>query len=137
MQEKKVIPNYNIRTLYKGLSAPLVGVGIEKGIVFGVYEMSIKHTQKLCKNICDDKQTILLASNALSGGLSVMCASFIVTPFERIKILSALFTAFISFSENISLYFTIKPLKLIAVYGFKFIESDFYTNIIYYSHFQV
>ena len=87
MQEKKVIPNYNIRTLYKGLSAPLVGVGFEKAIVFGVYEMSIKHTQNLCKNICDDKQTILLASNALSGGLSGMCASFIVTPFERIKIL--------------------------------------------------
>lgn len=87
IQENKVIPNYKLRTLYRGLSAPLLGVGFEKAVVFGVYESSIKYTHKLCKNIWDDNLYTLLVSNALSGGLSGMCASFIVTPFERVKIL--------------------------------------------------
>ena len=54
-----------------GLSAPLIGVGLEKAIVFGTYETSIKYTN----------------SNVISGALSGLTASFIVTPFERIKIL--------------------------------------------------
>lgn len=63
--------NYNIKKLYKGLSAPLLGVGLEKSVVFGIYESTKPHTQ----------------SDVISGGLSGMVASFIVTPFERIKIL--------------------------------------------------
>jgi hypothetical protein len=87
IQENKVMPNYKLRTFYRGLSAPLLGVGFEKAVVFGVYESSIKYTSTWCKNVCGDNEYALVASNALSGGLSGMCASFIVTPFERVKIL--------------------------------------------------
>jgi solute carrier family 25 carnitine/acylcarnitine transporter 20/29 len=87
IQENKIMPDYKLRTLYRGLSAPLLGVGFEKAVVFGVYESSIMHTSKWCKNIYGDNMYAFVASNAMSGGLSGMCASFIVTPFERFKIL--------------------------------------------------
>lgn len=70
IQESKPI-QMNIKNLYKGISAPLVGVGLEKTVVFGVFETTKPYTQ----------------SDVISGGLSGMLASFIVTPFERIKIL--------------------------------------------------
>ena len=70
IQEKKII-QYNFKSLYKGISAPLVGVGFEKAIVFGVFESTRKYT----------------GSDIISGALSGLSASLIVTPFERIKIL--------------------------------------------------
>lgn len=70
IQESKKI-NYNFKNLYKGLTAPLIGVGLEKTVVFGVFETTKPYTN----------------SDVISGGLSGMLASFIVTPFERIKIL--------------------------------------------------
>jgi hypothetical protein len=70
IQESKKI-NYNFKNLYRGLGAPLVGVGLEKTVVFGVFETTKPYTN----------------SDVISGGLSGMLASFIVTPFERIKIL--------------------------------------------------
>ena len=69
--QKKQIVNYNVRNLYKGVAAPLFGVGLEKAIVFGTYETSKKYTN----------------SDFISGGLAGLTASFVVTPFERIKIL--------------------------------------------------
>jgi len=69
--QKKQIVNYNIKNLYKGVAAPLFGVGLEKAIVFGTYETSKKYTN----------------SDFISGGLAGLTASFVVTPFERIKIL--------------------------------------------------
>lgn len=69
--QKKQIVNYNIRNLYKGVAAPLFGVGLEKAFVFGTYETSKKYTN----------------SDFISGGLAGLTASFVVTPFERIKIL--------------------------------------------------
>jgi solute carrier family 25 carnitine/acylcarnitine transporter 20/29 len=59
------------KNLYRGIIPPLIGVGLEKAIVFGVYESTIKHTQ----------------SHIISGGLSGLSASLVVTPFERLKIL--------------------------------------------------
>ena len=70
IQESKPI-NYNLKSLYKGLSAPLLGVGLEKSLVFGVFETTRPVTQ----------------SDVMSGALSGLTASFVVTPFERIKIL--------------------------------------------------
>ena len=70
IQEKKPI-KYNFKFLYRGLSAPLIGVGLEKSIVFGVFETTRKYT----------------GSDVISGALSGTSASLIVTPFERIKIL--------------------------------------------------
>ena len=57
---------------YKGMSAPLLGVGLEKAIVFGTYNYMIAKTDN---NI------------PLSGAISGLVASFIVTPYERFKIL--------------------------------------------------
>jgi solute carrier family 25 carnitine/acylcarnitine transporter 20/29 len=61
----------NLRHLYRGIGAPLLGIGLEKAIVFGTYDTMYSHTQ----------------SHAISGALSGLSASFIVTPYERIKIL--------------------------------------------------
>jgi solute carrier family 25 carnitine/acylcarnitine transporter 20/29 len=56
---------------YKGISAPLIGVGIEKAIVFGTYNYMFSKTENI----------------PLSGALSGLAASLIVTPYERLKIL--------------------------------------------------
>ena len=69
-QEGKKI-KYNFKSLYKGVLPPLIGVGLEKSIVFGTYETSKPYTN----------------SDFLSGGLSGLSASIIVTPFERVKII--------------------------------------------------
>jgi Mitochondrial carrier protein len=60
-----------IHQLYRGLLPPLLGVGLEKSIVFGVYETTRPYTK----------------NDILSGALAGSCASFVVTPFERLKIL--------------------------------------------------
>jgi len=70
IQEGKKI-NYNLRSLYRGVFPPLLGVGLEKAIVFGTFENSKHFTN----------------SDAISGAISGFTASFIVTPFERIKII--------------------------------------------------
>jgi solute carrier family 25 carnitine/acylcarnitine transporter 20/29 len=64
--------SFTIRNLYKGINAPLIGVGFEKAIVFGTYNF-------LNKNM---NLPIYLA-----GAGSGLAASLIVTPYERIKIL--------------------------------------------------
>ncbi len=56
---------------YKGISAPLIGVGIEKAIVFGTYNYMFSKTDNI----------------PLSGSVSGLVASLVVTPYERIKIL--------------------------------------------------
>jgi len=61
----------NPRVLYRGIFPPLIGVGFEKAVVFGVYHNSIQKTE----------------SPALSGAAAGLAASVVVTPFERIKIL--------------------------------------------------
>jgi len=63
---------FNPKNLYKGITAPLLGVGFEKAIVFGTYNFLNK----------DMKLSI-----PLSGAGAGLFASLIVTPYERIKIL--------------------------------------------------
>jgi solute carrier family 25 carnitine/acylcarnitine transporter 20/29 len=70
IQEGKKI-YFNIRFLYRGVTAPLIGVGLEKAIVFGTFENTKYFTN----------------SDAISGAISGLTASLIVTPFERIKII--------------------------------------------------
>jgi solute carrier family 25 carnitine/acylcarnitine transporter 20/29 len=62
--------NYNIRNLYRGILSPLIGVGIEKAIVFGTYNYFRKDY-----NI------------PISGGIAGLAAAIIVSPYERIKIM--------------------------------------------------
>ena len=63
--------NFNLRSLYRGLKAPLIGISLEKAIVFGTYALAYNN----------------LGNHGLSGALAGFTASFIVTPYERIKIL--------------------------------------------------
>jgi solute carrier family 25 carnitine/acylcarnitine transporter 20/29 len=64
--------NYNFLNLYKGITPPLIGVGLEKAIVFGTYQ----YLRKLDFNV------------PLSGAMSGFVATFVVTPYERLKILN-------------------------------------------------
>lgn len=62
---------YNIKSLYKGIIPPLFGVGLEKALVFGSYELSQKYF-----------------NNTFTSGLCAgLTASLVVTPYERLKIL--------------------------------------------------
>lgn len=60
-----------VSNLYKGIMSPLVGVGLEKALVFGTYNY--------IKNISNN--------TPLSGAVSGLVASMIVSPYERIKIM--------------------------------------------------
>ena len=62
---------YKPSNLYRGIISPMLGVGLEKSIVFGTY------------NYCRNKNINIPASGAISG----LFASLIVSPYERIKIL--------------------------------------------------
>lgn len=64
------LSHFTLRTLYKGLSAPLIGVGIEKAIVFGTYNYVFSNT----------------ANIPLSGAVAGFTAAVVVSPYERIKI---------------------------------------------------
>jgi solute carrier family 25 carnitine/acylcarnitine transporter 20/29 len=63
--------NPTFKNLYRGISSPLIGVGIEKAIVFGTY------------NYCKNNNINIPLSGAISG----LTASIIVSPYERIKIM--------------------------------------------------
>jgi solute carrier family 25 carnitine/acylcarnitine transporter 20/29 len=76
IQENKQIPK-SIKQLYRGVTAPIIGVGFEKSVVFGTY-----HFAKLNLGI---KNEIL--NTFTCGAISGLSASIVVTPFERVKIL--------------------------------------------------
>jgi hypothetical protein len=71
---------WRFRSLYNGLKTPLIGIGIEKAIVFGTYY----NTKKVIETTGIRNQYLL---DCISGGFSGFMASFIVTPVERIKII--------------------------------------------------
>ena len=82
IQKHGVINRQQLNTvakLYRGIWSPLLGVGFEKAIVFGMYEK----TQGIFVN---PNRSIPLV-NAISGAVAGISASFLVTPYERIKIL--------------------------------------------------
>ena len=98
---KKTI--FNLRNLYKGIKAPLIGIGLEKALVFGTYDLFYNKTN----------------SYALSGAVSGFTASFIVTPYERVKILMQSNQNVVkqsSFKSNIS-------------YMFKGLTATFYREV--------
>jgi solute carrier family 25 carnitine/acylcarnitine transporter 20/29 len=64
--------NLTFKNLYRGITSPLIGVGIEKAIVFGTY------------NYCKNNMNYNIP---LSGAISGLTASLIVSPYERIKIM--------------------------------------------------
>ena len=62
---------YSFLNLYKGITPPLIGVGLEKALVFGTYQLLRKNNYNI----------------PTSGAISGFIATFIVTPYERLKIL--------------------------------------------------
>jgi solute carrier family 25 carnitine/acylcarnitine transporter 20/29 len=72
-------PPRSFRALYRGLIPPLLGVGLEKSLVFGTYN-SIK--EPLINRGYGTNTSCLIA-----GAIAGFNASFIVTPAERLKIL--------------------------------------------------
>jgi solute carrier family 25 carnitine/acylcarnitine transporter 20/29 len=69
---------WGIRSLYKGVTPPLIGMGLEKAIVFGVYQNTYKKLQT-------DSSELL--KRALAGATAGFACSFVVTPVDRLKIL--------------------------------------------------
>lgn len=63
-------PTLNLFKLYRGVTPPLIGVGVEKAVVFGTYNRSLEYTN----------------SHIISGGFAGLLASFWVTPIEKLKI---------------------------------------------------
>jgi solute carrier family 25 carnitine/acylcarnitine transporter 20/29 len=62
---------YSFLNLYRGIIPPLIGVGFEKALVFGTYQ----YLRKQEINV------------PISGAISGFVATFVVTPYERLKIL--------------------------------------------------
>ena len=75
-------PHYSIRSLYKGIVAPLIGIGMEKAVVFGSYHFLHEQLSKFSlfhrhKNM----------NNFVSGVGSGVVSTAVVTPVEYFKIL--------------------------------------------------
>jgi hypothetical protein len=84
--------------LYRGMTFPLFGMGMEKAIVFGVQENFYK------LKIISDHYTNIFASGVVSG----LCCGLVVTPIEKFKILMqnnhSYHTAYKSIFNNRTLY---------------------------------
>ena len=114
------IVKYGLKNLYKGLIPPLIGTSVEKSIVFGTYN-NLKNKYELPIYIC--------------GGISGFIACFIITPYERIKILQ-------QNSINLTKQITIKSLYSgfsmcvlrdslgFAIYfsNYEYLKQKLYTN---------
>jgi hypothetical protein len=82
----------NFKSLMTGIRAPLIGVGFEKAIVFGTYNLVNNYlTRNAAVNSYVGDNNALKKPNslhtAISGAVAGFSASLIVTPYERIKIL--------------------------------------------------
>jgi solute carrier family 25 carnitine/acylcarnitine transporter 20/29 len=112
---------FNLKNLYKGITSPLIGVGIEKAIVFGTY------------NYCKNNNLNIPTSGAISG----LTASLIVSPYERIKIMKQTNQS-VAFKQIISPSFLFKGLSAtftrevpgFAIYfsTYEYLKNHFYTQ---------
>ena len=73
-----------IKNIYKGLIYPLIGTSIEKSIVFGCYATLNKYQHYVPQNKCEPN----ISQIAINGAITGFISSFIVTPYERLKILA-------------------------------------------------
>ena len=73
--------NYSLKNLYRGIMSPLIGVGLEKALVFGTYNYCI-NSNCINNNHINSNYKI-----PISGAISGLVASLIVSPYERIKIM--------------------------------------------------
>ena len=124
MQTNKNMSTFQFKpvNLYRGIASPLLGVGLEKSLVFGTY------------NYCHNKQNINIP---LSGAISGFIASLIVSPYERIKILRQNQTHF-NFNQCTKPSFLFKGLSAtftrevpgFAIYfsTYEYLKNKFYTS---------
>ena len=70
---KLFIHHYGLKGLFNGITFPMIGIGLEKMIVFGTFY----NLDKLQ----------LTNNNLINGSIAGLSASIIVTPLEKIKIL--------------------------------------------------
>jgi len=70
-KQSSMKPTYSLRSLYRGILTPIIGIGIEKAIVFGTYDLINK---KICNNF-------------LSGVGAGFSSTIVVTPVEYFKII--------------------------------------------------
>lgn len=95
-----------IKSLYRGILPPLIGVGIEKSIVFGTYHSSYYWLKGNPYYKFSDNGSI-----AIAGGFAGFCTSFVVTPVDRLKIIAQT-------NENFKLNnFDFKNLRTIQSFG--------------------
>ena len=73
------IPQYTFKNLYRGILPPLFGIGLEKAVVFGTYNM--------IKNKLEDEKYGTLAIDGISGLGAGLSSTIVVTPVEYFKIL--------------------------------------------------
>ena len=119
IQNNIKVSKYNIKILYKGLIPPLFGTCVEKSIVFGTYNYLKKYNS--------DNITI-------NGFISGFVASFIITPYERLKIIKQ---NSVSIKYNIkSLYsgFTMCLLRDSPGFAIYFTNYEYWKNKLYTSN---
>lgn len=113
-QENIKIKKYTISQLYKGIRAPIIGIGLEKAIVFGTYNTIYKQ----CNN------------HTISGAISGLAASFIVTPYERIKILLQTNNKTVGhFNNNVSGFTCFASETKYIKYLFQGLSATFYREV--------
>jgi solute carrier family 25 carnitine/acylcarnitine transporter 20/29 len=83
VQDGKKI-SFNPRFLYRGIIPPFLGMGLEKAIVFGTYH----NVSEKLKTIGLDSESHDHMDRILAGSIAGFVSSFVVTPIERLKILS-------------------------------------------------
>tara|TARA_Y100000590_G_scaffold438452_1_gene561277 strand:+ start:7289 stop:8020 length:732 start_codon:yes stop_codon:yes gene_type:complete len=78
-------PKYDVRSLYKGILSPFIGIGLEKAIVFGTYDVTMKLLQSNASNRVNEnkKNSLFHFISGVSAGLS---STIVVTPVEYFKI---------------------------------------------------
>lgn len=69
---KNLFHNGGLKRFYKGITPPLIGVSLEKSLVFGTYNSVIKYTNN---------------NHFLSGIISGLVCTSVVTPIEKLKII--------------------------------------------------
>lgn len=123
LQTHKTLTTFQYKSahLYRGIMSPLIGVGLEKSLVFGTY------------NFCRNNKLNIPISGAISGFI----ASLIVSPYERIKILRQNQTAFKLLDctkpsflfKGLSATFT-REVPGFAIYfsTYEFLKNKFYTS---------
>ena len=96
---KSIYNTHGIKGFYKGIKPPIVGIGIEKCIVFGTYT-----NVKNMNYFTNEYSNIFLA-----GVVSGICCTMIVTPVEKLKIQ-------LQNSKNVSFWSMLKNENFLTFY---------------------